>query len=118
MCLTRHSAKLSYFASLVHQIRNVDSCKAIILGDWPSTQWPAELHHGWIPEFPGGASGPLPDIFPQPYPTSPIPANGKPQHVAIRTPGIPKARGIAKETREAHESFERMERSFLDTPCT
>lgn len=76
----------------------------------------ASLHHGWIPELPSGSAVAFPDIAPQPQSSNLTPASGGSTQIAIRPPGRPKSRAIVKGTREANESFERMQRSLTFPP--
>ena len=74
----------------------------------------ATLNQGWIPPIPSGAAFPFPDIVPPPHFTGLDPANAGSTQVAIRAP---KARPIIKGTKEAKESFERMKRALVGSPC-
>lgn len=80
----------------------------------------ASLHHDWIPQLPSGSALAFPDIAPQPQPqfTNLTPASGGSTQIAVRPPGRSKGRPIVKGTREANESFERMQRSLAFSPCT
>lgn len=74
----------------------------------------ATLNQDWIPAIPSGAAFPFPDIVPQPQFTSLDATISGPTQVAIRAP---KSRPIVKGTKEANESFERMQRKLAGPPC-
>ena len=58
---------------------------------------------------------PIPRNLPS-APTHESAPNSRSTEVTIRTPDGPKAHGIVKGTKEANESFERIE--FPSSPCT
>lgn len=74
----------------------------------------ATLNQGWIPPIPTDAAYPFPDIVPQPHFVGLDTANTESTQVAIRAP---KSRPIVKGTKEANESFERMKRALVGSPC-